>query len=206
MSIKVRTFGVATAGLLLGALTTEAGLYGIVPSQADVLPGTTIGLSAEVVTEAGDNVIGIGYFSFALDLTLSGTAGAVGEDISNLALNVASFDDLLGNSLGFAQGDQYLGVAGVTTDIIAPTFGHNVGDITWLFNFDLTIPATAQFGETITITPSEGALENLIASMSFDNVMPQTFEPTTLTVVPEPSSATLCLVIAAVAMLKRRRR
>ncbi len=196
----------ATTCLLLGVVTTEAGMYRIVPSEADVLPGTTISLSAEVLTEVGDNTVGFGYFSFALDLTLSGTAGAVGDDISNLALNVASFDDLLGNSLGFAQGNQYLGVGGVTTDFLAPTFGHNIGDITRLFDFDLTIPVTAQLGDTITITPSEGDLENLIADMSFDNVSPQIFVPTTLTVVPEPSSATLCLVITAVAMLKRRRR
>ncbi|MFH1110425.1 MAG: PEP-CTERM sorting domain-containing protein [Planctomycetota bacterium] len=203
---RIRVFGLASATLLSVVAIVDAATYRLVPSEAQVLPGTTIGLRAEVETEEGDNVVGIGYYSFALDLTLTGAAGARGSDISSVLINEADFDDLLNNSLGFPQGNQYLGIAGVTTDIFPPTFGYSVGDVTSLFNFVLAIPTTAVLGDTILITPGEGALENLIANTTFDNVFPQRFESATLTVVPEPTSLVLLAVSAGVIMGAHRRR
>jgi len=205
MKNRTRVFRLASVALLSVVAAVDAATYRLVPSEARVLPGTTIGLTAEVQTEAGANVVGIGHFSFALDLTLTGTAGATADDISRILINEVDFDDLLNNSPGSPLGNQYLGIAGVTTDIFPPTFGHNVGDITWLFDFDMVVPLTAGLGDTITITPSEGALENLIANTTFDNVFPQRFESATLTVVPEPTSL-LLLMLGAGAILGTRRR
>ena len=195
----------ATVSLLLVA-SADAATYRVLPRETDVLAGTTTGLSVEVETDARDNVVNHGYFSFAIDLTLTGTAGAMGSDIRNILINEVDFDDLSSSSFGFPQGGQYLGIAGMTTDIAPPTFGHNVGDRTWLFDFELTIPETAQLYQTITITPSEGVLENLIANANFDNVSPQNLRPATLTVVPEPSSLILLTVLAGVALGRRRAR
>ncbi|MHC4696933.1 MAG: hypothetical protein ACYTFA_09335 [Planctomycetota bacterium] len=205
MTNQLTASGMVAAVTLSFAVDANAAIYRVSPAETDVLAGTTTSLSAEVETEAGDNVVGFGYFSFAVDLTVTGTAGATATDIANILINETAFDDLLSNSVGFPQGSQYLNIAGVTTDFMPPTFGENVGDITWLFDFDLAVPVTAELGNTITIMPSEGAMENLIANLAFDNVAPQSFGPATLTVVPEPSSATLCLVVAGVAMLTRRR-
>ncbi len=188
---------VAAVASLLLATFADAGIYRVLPSETDALAGTTTGFSVEVETEAGDNVLGIGYFSCAIDLTLTGTAGAMGSDISNILINETDFDDLSNISFGLPQGDQYLGVAGVTTDIFPPTFGETAGDITWLFDFELMIPAAAEPGDMIMITPSEGALENLIANGSFDNVTPQAFQPATITVVPEPTTAALLVTVLA---------
>lgn len=93
----------------------------------------------------------------------------------------------------------------MTTNIFPPTFGYDVGDMTWLSRFDLTVPTTAQIGDTITITPSEGALENLIVNETFDNVAPQHFRPATVTVVPEPTTAVVLTFLTG-AMLRLRRR
>lgn len=206
MKNRARNLRLKVILFLCAATASEAGIYRIVPSEADVLPGETIGLTAEVVTELGDNTVGVGYFSFALDLTLTGTSVAIGDDIGGVVINEASFDDLSSNSLGFAQGGQYLGIAGVTLDLVAPTFGQDIGVATWLFDFDLTVPFAAEFGETITITPSEGTLENLIANASFDNVAPQYFQPTTLTVVPEPTTAVLLVALLGLSTVFRVRR
>jgi hypothetical protein len=204
MRNSIRVFGLALVTFLSVAAAVDAATYRLVPSEAQVRPGTTIGLTAEVETEAGDNMVGIGYFSFAIDLTLTGTTGAMGQDISSILINEADFDDLLNHSSGFPQGNQYLGIAGVTTDILPPTFGYNVGDTTRLFGFDLTVPEMAAFGDTITIAPSEGTLENLIVNDSFDNVVPQNFQPTTLTVVPEPTTAVMLLTIVCTGMAAKK--
>ncbi len=204
MNNRLTGLRTAVAVTLLFAAFADAATYRVLPSESDVLPGDTPTLSVEVETEAGDNVVGIGYFSFAIDLTLTGTAGAMGSDIANILINETDFDDLSSISFGFPQGNQYFDTAGVTTDIVPPTFGYNVGDITWLFDFDLLVPVTAELGDTITITPSEGTLENLIANENFDNVAPQHLQPTTLTVVPEPATGTLFMLLATIVAYRRR--
>ncbi len=197
MNNRLMELGAAVAASLLSATFADASIYRVLPSETDVLPGATTTLSVEVETEVGDNALGIGYFSFAIDLTLTGTAGATGSDVSNILINETDFDDLSNISFGLPQGDQYLGVAGVTTDIFPPTFGETAGDITWLFDFELMISAMAEPGDTIMIMPGEGALESLIANGSFDNVAPQTFQPATMTVVPEPTTAALLVTVLA---------
>lgn len=206
MNAHCRSISIVVVGVGLIATVAEGGIYRVVPGESDVLPGSVTTLRVEAVTEEGDNTIGIGLFSFAIDLTVAGTAGADASDISNVVANTGSFDDLSSLSLGFAQGDEYLGIAGLTTDIFPPTFGHVVGDIIPLFTFDLTISDLAMIGDTITITPSEGAVDNLIANPTFDNVAPQMFLPATVTVVPEPTTGLLCLAGACLGVLARKRR
>lgn len=197
--------GLVVPLLLYAGTATEAGIYRIVPSEADVVSGATIPLTAEVMTELGDNTVGVGYFSFALDLTISGTAGGTGAHISEVFINEAEFDDLVSNALGFPQGNRYLGVAGATLNLDPPTFGQDAGAVTRLFDFFLTVPEGAAIGDTITITPSEGTLENLIADASFNNVAPQNFQPATLTVIPEPGTLTLVAVSASLLIGRRKR-
>ncbi len=204
MNNRLTGLRMAVAVTLLFAAHADAATYRVLPSEGDVLPGDGLTLSVEVETEAGGNVVGIGYFSFAMDLTLTDTAVDMGSYITNVLINKTDFDDF--NSPGSPQGNQYLDIAGVTTDFRPPTFGHNVGDITWLFDFDLMVPVTAELGDTIMITPSEGALENLSANASFDNVAPQNFQPATLTVVPEPTSLAFLTLCAGVMMGMRKRR
>ena len=207
MNNRLTGLRTAVAVTLMFAAVADAATYRVLPSETDVLAGATIALSVEVETEAGDNVVGFGYFSFAIDLALTGAPWAMGSVIStdSILINETNFDDLLNISFGFPQGNQYLGIAGVTTDILPPTFGDTAGDITWLLNFELIIPVTAELGDTITITPTEGALENLIANASFDNVAPQHFQPATLTVVPEPTTLTMLIALSAALLAKRRR-
>lgn len=186
----------------LNVSTTNAAQYRILPATNNVLAGETLNLAVEVETMSGDNLVGMGHFSFAIDLALTGTAGAVGTDISNIAINELEWDDTLSNQLGSAQANEWIGVGGVTEDAVAPNFGSTVGDVVDLFTFDLTVPADAVLGDTIVITPREGFLQNLTVSDFFDPVEPQTFVPATLTVVPEPSAALLASV--AIAALRRR--
>jgi len=206
MKYRIKELAAVLLGIALISAHAEAGMYRVVPGGADVTSGSTVTLHVEAVTELGDNTIGIGLFSFAIELALSGTAGADGSDISNVIVNAGAFDDLSSLSLGFAQGSEYLGIAGVTSDIFPPTFGHHAGDVVSLFSFDLAIPDLAVFGDTITLTPSEGALDNLIANSTFDNVSPQTFEPATLTVVPEPTSVLILGVGTTLCLVRRRKR
>ena len=189
-------FASAFAAIIAGvsAMPVSAAIYRVLPPANDVMPGVTYPMRVEAETQAGDNVVGTGFFSFAIDLTVSGDAGATGSDISNVLLNEADFDDLFGNSPGHAMGDQYVDIAGVTSNFLAPTFGHLSGDKTWLFDFNFTVPPSALLNQTITLTPSEGAFENLIVNDAFDSVMPQLFEPATLTVVPEPVTPLLLTV------------
>ena len=180
------------------ASVSDGAEYRIMPSSADVLAGSTVGLAVEVETEPGDNLIGVGHYSFAIDLALGGTAGATGGDISNVVINTAFFDDYTNG--GASNGLAYLGTAGSTTDVTVPNFGSNVGDVLWLSNFDLTVPASALVGDTILITPSEGFLENV--TVTGDLVYPQHFAAATLTVVPEPT--TLLALAGVVGLLRRR--
>jgi len=206
MNNRIMGLRAAVVGSLLFTAIADASIYRVMPSDTNVVAGATTGFSVEVETEAGDNVVDVGYFSFAIDLALTGTGGAMGSDVSNVLINETVFDDLSSISIGLAQGSQYLGIAGVTTDFLPPTFGNNAGDITWLFGFDLIIPLAAEPGDTITIIPSEGTLENLIANTTFDNVFPQRFESATLTVVPEPTSLLLLTLGAGVILGARQRR
>lgn len=205
--IQRLTFAVILSVLL--AAFADAATYRVVPSETNVLAGSMTNLAVEVETESGDNVVGFGYFSFAIDMTLSGSAGAAGDHVSGVLINEVDFDDLLSNSVGVPFGNQYLGIAGATTDVTPPNFGSEVGDVTRLFNFNLLIPPAAEYGDTITIVPSEGTLENLIVNETFDNVAPQTYQPAMLTVVPEPTSAVMLFVAASLAVSvfpKRRNR
>ncbi len=183
-----------------GAMAAE---YRITPSAWDALPGSTVFLGMEAETQTGDNLIGVGHFSFAIDLAVSGTAGAAGSDIGNVVINTSFFDDTFSNSLGAPDGSSYTNIGGVTTDVFAPHYGSALGDVLALFTFDLTVPTTAQMGDTIVLTPSEGFLQSLTVSEFFDPVSPQTFAGTTITVVPEPTS--LVAVLASCVLVLRRR-
>lgn len=194
---------------VIAGLWTSNGLhaaeYRVIPAETDVFAGEIVNLTVEVETEPGDNLIDVGHFSFAIDLALTGDAGATADDISNIAINEMDFDDLLSNSYGYAAGNQYLDAAGVTTDAFAPNFGSGAGDVIWLFDFDLAIPTDAPLLSTITITPGEGFLESLTVNDFFDPVSPQNFTSATLTVVPEPATA-LLLLMAGLQVLSRRPR
>lgn len=180
-----------------GTPTSRAAEYRLVPGSGNVLAGDTLNLAVEVETQPGDNLVDVGHFSFAIDLTLTGDAGAVGSDVSNIVINEVAWDDTLSSQFGAAVGDQWIGTGGVTTDAFAPNFGAAVGNVIGLFTFDLTIPVAAPLHSTITITPTEGFLQNLTVNDSFDPVFPQNFAATTLTIVPEPTSALLAVMAAA---------
>lgn len=190
---------VALLFVALIADSVTAGIYRVIPTDLEVEPGTTTQVLMEVETEAGDNTVNRGYFSFAVDLAFSGDAGVQGSNVSNVAINLGAFNDLQNASTGAPFGSIYGDVAGVTTDILRPSFGWHVGDIVRLFSFELTIPNGAANGDTVIITPGEGFLGNRIVSGNFDRVAPQNYMPTTLTVVPEPASA-LLLIIGLVAI------
>jgi hypothetical protein len=204
MTNRITASGMVVAVVFSLAAGADAAIYRVSAGVTDVLAGTTTNLSVEVETEAGDNVVGLGYFSFAVDLALSGTAGATANDISNVLINNTAFDDFSSSNMGFPNDADYLGIAGATTNFSPPTFGYNVGDLTWLFDFDLAVPVAAEVGDKITITPREGVNQNVVAG-SFANVAPQNFQPVTLTVVPEPTTAVLLGILAG-AVLRRRRR
>lgn len=186
-------FSSAVLLMLVATRSAVAAEYGLSASSSLVEVGSILPVTAMVRTQAGDNVVGAGYFSFAVDLRFSGSAPVLGSAVSDLTINTGLFDDLVVASFGLADDDRYIGIAGATTDLVAPSFGQIVGDVIPLFTFDLLIPQTAALGETITITPSEGFLENLVIGGNFPPVAPQTFSSLELTVVPEPSGAFLLL-------------
>ena len=189
---------------VLGVAAANAAEYRILATDYDVLAGETVTLAVEVETAPGDNLIGVGYFSFAIDLALAGTAGAVGSDIGNIAINESEWDDVASNQLGNPDADGWIGVGGVTMDATAPNFGAALGDVIPLFTFDLTVPVDALPGDTIAITPSEGFLQSLTVSDLFDPVDPQTFAAATLTVVPEPTTTLLIGLAGLVGILRRK--
>ena len=201
----MRHFTALTLSVFIGLCfhgASYAATYRIVPSEANVLPDALTSMSVEVETEAGDNLVGVGHYSFAVDLALSGTAAATGSDISNVDINdePGFFDDLLSNEIGAASGNEFLGTAGVADDPFPPNFGWNIGDVVELFTFDLSIPATAQPGDTVIVTLSEGTLGSHIINDTLDAVAPQLFEAATLTVIPEPHTLALLIVGGLVGM------
>lgn len=193
-------FALAAASAL-GPGTAHAAEYRARVDGAGFFPGATVPVLVEVETQAGDNLIGFGLFSFAIDLHLGGTAGATGAAVSGVSINQVVFNDLASNRVGMPAADRFVGTAGVTTDVIAPNAGSSIGDVTRLFDFNLRIPADAQAGDTITLLPAQGALENLTVNDNFDPVSPQRFIMTTITVIPEPGIVALC----ALALGLRRR-
>jgi hypothetical protein len=195
----------AACVLTIGFFATtqvNAAVYRIDAASAQVLPGDTIPVSVEVETETSDNLVGIGHFSFAIDLTVSGTSSAAGDALTNIIINESQWDDTFSNQIGSPAGDQLVGTGGVTTDVFEPNFGSAVGDTVELFTLNLNVPADAAQGETIILTPSEGFLENLTVNAVFDAVTPQNFAPFTFVVVPEPGSG----LLAAMLLLIRRNR
>lgn len=180
-------------------------IYRVVPAVGVADPGQVVSMHLEVETEAGDNLVGVGHFSFAINLAIGGDAGGMGSGISTVTINIAFFDDVLSNDFGTASGALYSGVAGVTTDVLAPNQGSQIGDVLELFTFDFAIPLTAAPGQFVSFTPSEGILENLTVNDFFDPVSPQRFEGAILTVVPMPSGLA-CFGIAGIALCRRRRR
>ena len=204
MTSRFVASGTVAAVVFSFAAGASAAIYRISPGETNVLAGTTTTLSVQVETEANDNVVDLGYFAFAVDLELSGTAGAMGDDISNVLINTTAFDDFSNSNVGAPNGTLYLGTAGATTDFSPPTFGYNAGDVTWLFHFDLAVPVTAEVGDTITITPSEGANQNVVVGI-FANVTPQSYQQVTLSVVPEPTTIVLLGLLAGTVIRTRRR-
>ncbi len=180
--------------------------YRVKPSVADVLPGDTVPMWVEVATIAGDNLVGIGHYSFAVDLSVTGTAGADGSAVSNVQINEAVFDDTDFNVIGAPSGPGFIGTGGVIDDVFGPNPGGVVGDVILLFSFDLAVPALAQPGDVIVITPSEGFLESLTVNAGFDNVDPQSFGTAALTVVPEPATLKLLALAGTLAIARRRMR
>ncbi len=179
--------------IILAPLAALAAEYRVMHVSGAIEPGSTLGMALEVETMAGDNLVDVGHFAFAIDLDLDGTAGATGNDISGVAINTADWDDVDSNQLGGPEPGAYTDIGGVTTDAFAPNFGANVGDVVALFTFDLLVPDTASPGDVITITPSEGFLQNLTVNDNFDPVAPQTFGAISLTVIPEPGTTALLL-------------
>lgn len=188
MSMKRLGPLVAFALCLVGQGGAFAATYQVLPSNSTAQPGDDLDLSVSVRTEQGDNVVGLGYVSFAIDLDIFGTAGATGDDIGQVVLNTMLFDLEGFNAIGAASGSRYVGISGLTSRVFAPTFGMHVGDIVDLFTFQIQIPIDAQIGSEILILPSEGFLQNLAATSTFDPVSPQLFETTRIVVVPEPST------------------
>lgn len=175
------------------ALATD---YRVLANSDEAFPGQQFALWLVANTVQNDNVIGYGYLSFATDLTFSGNASIPGTAVGNVAINTNIFNDSLSNSNGHAQGNQYVGVAGVTTDLNAPNPGAYVGDIVRLFDFTITVPLSTAPGTSFIIMPSEGFLQNLTVNPNFDPVSPQTFQPLTITIVPEPANLILIGVMS----------
>jgi hypothetical protein len=168
-----------------------------------VLPGEYVEISIEVMTEAGDNVVDVGYFSFALDMMVSGTAGLGADAVEDVSIATFLFDDLESSFTGEPQGEMYMGTAAATTDAFPPNFGSEIGEIVPLFSFRLEIPADAAIGETIDIELSEGVLLNVTAGL--ERVSPQSFEPIHLEVVPEPGTLAMLWATSVALGLRVRR-
>jgi len=193
--------GIVTVGAICAP--SYGAIYRVVPAASVAEPGQVVAMRLEVETEAGDNLVGFGHFSFAIDLAISGDAGAMGSDISGITINTAFFDDVLSNDLGMASGAMYSGVAGVTTDVLSPNQGFLIGDVVELFTFDYTVPLTATAGQSVSFTPSEGLFENLTVDDFFSPVSPQRFDRAVISVVPAPG-ALACLSVAGLAWHRRR--
>ena len=198
-----RSVGICALVLVLACGSAFAADYRLVPASPDVEAGETISLTVEVVTQSGDNLVGSGHFAFAIDLSFNGTAEVGPDAISALLLNQTVFSDVESGFLGTIDGSQLKGVGGASLDAFGPNAGASVGDIVQLFSFSLSVPAAAPLGSTITITPSEGRLQNVTVNDMLDRVSPQTFSSTNLVVIPEPASLVL---LAAASLLARRRR
>lgn len=82
MNNRLTGLRTAVAVTLSFAALADAATYNVLPSEMDVLAGATYDFSVKVETVDGDNVVDVGYFSFAIDFTLTGTAGAMGQVIS----------------------------------------------------------------------------------------------------------------------------
>jgi hypothetical protein len=188
------------AGLVLCG-TVQAARYRVLPTLISGLPGETLAMTAVADTESGDNLVGVGHYQFAVDLTLGGTAGADGTAIGNVSINNDDFNDPAGMHIGVPVGTAFAGTAGRTADP-APTFGYVVGDEIPLFYFDLTIPETAVVGDMITVTPSEGALRSYAATSPIALVSPQLFETASARVLPEPGGL---LILALGGLVAARR-
>lgn len=193
--MKMRVIGSVCYFLSFGCTLLCTGVhaadYRIVPSSSNLTPGATVQLSVEVVTKEGDNLIGVGHYAFSVDLVLGGTANVTGSNVNNVAINTAFFDDSLATSLGAANGGSYINTGGATIDVAAPNFGAAVGDVLQLFTFDLSIPAGAVSGDTVTVSLSEGGGRNVIVNDDFDVVAPQVFTGAEFNIVPEPTTALL---------------
>jgi hypothetical protein len=178
---------------------------------ADALyPATSALFLVEVLTEPGDNTIDAGgYFSFAIDMDFGGTAGIVGADVWDVQINHALFDDVQSSFTGQPQGASYTGVSAATTSAVPMTFGYTAGDIVSLFTFQLDIPASAMVGQTLTITPSEGFLQNVVVATPPDmpeQVDPQNFMVYSGLIIPEPGSMFVLLTGSGALLILRQLR
>ena len=81
------------AGVVLMPLAGDAfgAMYSMTAPATQVLPGETIGLGVQVETEPGDNLVGVGHFSFAIDLDFSGTAGSLAQYVANVTINTIAW-------------------------------------------------------------------------------------------------------------------
>jgi hypothetical protein len=176
----------------------------VLPSSAEVEAGEPFTVTIQVETKAGDNLVGCGHFAFAIDLSFLGSAGVGPDAVSGLQLNETVFGDVQSSFLGTIEGNQLKGVGGASLDAFGPNAGASVGDIVQLFSFSLNVPAAAPLGSTITISPSEGRLQNVTVNDMFDRVSPQTFSSANLVIIPEPASLILLAVSSLLALRRRQ--
>lgn len=195
--------GISALALVLACGPAFAATYQVLPSSAGVEAGEPLTVTIKVETKAGDNLVGCGHFAFAIDLAFFGSAGVGPDAVSGVQLNEIVFSDVLSSFLGTIEGNQLKGVGGASLDAFGPNAGASVGDIVQLFSFTLNVPAAAPIGSTITITPSEGQLQNVTVNDMFDPVSPQTFSSANLVVIPEPASLIL-LAATGILVLGRR--
>lgn len=181
-----RRFAMAFALAVLPAHAVFATNYRVMALSEEAFPGQQFAAWLLAETMPNDNVVGYGLYSFAIDMSFSGSAIIPGSAVGNVIINTSVFNDSFSNSIGHAQGNQYVGIAGVTTDLAAPNPGANVGDVVRLFDFSIGVPLSAVPGTSFTIAPSEGFLQNLTVNPNFDPVNPQTFASLTIAIVPEP--------------------
>ncbi|MCB9853076.1 MAG: hypothetical protein H6819_08270 [Phycisphaerales bacterium] len=170
------------------------------------MPGEEVTLRMSALTQASDNLIGVGIISFGIDMMLSGPPGFSAANVTEVRINEAQYGNMSALSTGSPNGALYERVRGLSSNITPPYPGASVGTRVTFFEFDVQIPLSATTGTMLTIEPMEGVDD--IFTVNQNNmpirVMPQQFASATITVVPEPGGLAL-LLLPFIAMIRRRR-